>query len=180
MPEPTVWVGFQRAGMPDNVFLASYTSVDGLTLEQLARRIFISLYTNPNLTLEIESAGMVSGLRPGDEEVISVRYHTDGPSDDQASVAVWQILMLSPDSESIFTLDFFIRGEEFAELEPLLREIVWRMRWEEQLWPESLAGPAVSVGRTMNVRGGPGTDYPVMGTAIAGQRFPHRWPEQRR
>ena len=172
VPEPTVWVGFQRAGMPDNVFLASYTSVDGLTLEQLARRIFISLYTNPNLTLEIESAGMVSGLRPGDEEVISVRYHTDGPSDDQAAVAVWQILMLSPDSESIFTLDFFIRGEEFAELEPLLREIVWRMRWEEQLWPESLSGPAVSVSRTMNVRGGPGTDHPIIGTAIAGQRFP--------
>ena len=172
VPEPTVWVGFQRAGMPDNGFLASYTSAEGLTLEQLAQRIFISLYTNPNLTLEIESAGMVSGLRPGDEEVISVRYRTDGLSDDQASVAVWQILMLSPDSESIFTLDFFIRGEEFAELEPLLREIVWRMRWEEQLWPESLAGPAVSVSRTMNVRGGPGTDHPVIGTAIAGQRFP--------
>ena len=172
VPEPTVWVGFQRAGMPDNVFLASYTSVDGLTLEQLARRIFISLYTNPNLTLEIESAGMVSGLRPGDEEAISVRYRTDGLSDEQAWVAVWQVVMLSPDSESIFALDFFIGGEEFAALEPLLREIVWRMRWEEQLWPESLAGPAVSVGRTMNVRGGPGTDYPVMGTAIAGQRFP--------
>ena len=103
---------------------------------------------------------------------ISVRYRTDGLSDEQAPVAVWQILMLSPDSESIFTLDFFIRGEEFAELEPLLREIVWRMRWEEQLWPESLSGPAVSVSRTMNVRGGPGTDHPVIGTAIAGQRFP--------
>ena len=87
-------------------------------------------------------------------------------------MAVWQVLMLSQDSESIFTLDFFIRGEELAALEPLLREIVWRMRWEEQLWPESLAGPAVSVGRTMNVRGGPGTDHPVIGTAIAGQRFP--------
>ena len=172
VPEPTVWVGFQRAGMPDNGFLASSTSAEGLTLEQLAQRIFISLYTDPNLTFEIESAGVVSGMRPGDEEVISIRYHTDGPSDDQAAVAVWQILMLSPDSESIFTLDFFIRGEEFAELEPLLREIVWRMRWEEQLWPESLSGPAVSVSRTMNVRGGPGTDHPVIGTAIAGQRFP--------
>ena len=172
LPESTVWVGFQRAGMPDNVFLASHTSAEGLTLEQLAQRIFISLYTNPSLSFEIESARVVTGLRPGDEEVISLRYRTDELSDEQASVAVWQILMLSPDSESIFTLDFFIRGEEFAELEPLLREMVWRMRWEEQLWPESLSGPAVSVSRTMNVRGGPGTDHPIIGTAIAGQRFP--------
>ena len=57
-------------------------------------------------------------------------------------------------------------------MEPLLREIVWRVRWEEQFWPDSLAGPAVSVVRPMNVRGGPGTDHPVIGTAVAGRRFP--------
>ncbi len=172
VPEATVWVGFQRAGMPDNVFLASYTFAEGLTLEQLAQRTLVSLYTNPDLALEIESAGVVTGVRPGDEEVVSVRYRVDGLSDEQVAVAVWQVLMLSPDSESIFALDFFVRGDEFEALEPLLVEIVWRMRWEEQLRPESLAGPAVSVSRTMNVRGGPGTDYPVIGTAIDGQRFP--------
>ena len=172
VPDSTIWVGFQGAGLPDNVFVASYTSAEGLTLEQLAQRTLISLYTNPDLALEIESAGVVTGLRPGDEEVISVRYRTDGLSEEQVAVAVWQVLMLSPDSESIFALDFFIGGEEFAALEPLLGEIVWRMRWEEQMRPESLAGPAVSVSRTMNVRGGPGTDHPVIGTAIDGQRFP--------
>ncbi len=172
VPDSTIWVGFRGADLPDNVFVASYTSAEGLTLEQLSQRTFISLYTNPDLALEIESAGVVSGMRPGDEEVISVRYRTDGLSEEQVTVAVWQVLMLSPDSESILALDFFIRGEEFAAVEPLLREIVWRMRWEEQLRPESLAGPAVSVSRTMNVRGGPGTDYPVIGTAIDGQRFP--------
>lgn len=173
MPEPTVWIGFQRAGMPDNAFLASRTSADGLTLEQIAQRVLVSLYTNPdNLAFEIESAEIVSGLRPGDEEVVSLRYRADGPSGGQAAVAVWQVLMLSPDSKSTVAFDFFIREEEFAELEPVLREIVWRMRWEEQMRPESLAGPAVSVSRTMNVRGGPGTDNPVIGTAIAGERFP--------
>ena len=171
--ERAVWIGFQRAAMPDNVFLASYTSADGLTLEQLEQQVLVSLYTNPkNAAFEVESAGMVSGLRPGDEEVISLRYRADGLSDEEESVAVWQVLMMSPDSASVFAFDFFMRGEEFAMLEPLLREIVWRMRWEEQLRPESVAGPAVSVGRPMNVRGGPDIDNPVIGTAFAGQRFP--------
>ena len=85
LPESDVWVGFAQTGMPENVFLASRTSAGGLTLEQLAQRVFISLYTDPNLTFEIESAGVVSGLRPGDEEVISVRYRADGLSDEQAS-----------------------------------------------------------------------------------------------
>lgn len=171
--ERAVWIGVQRAAMPDNVFLASYTSANGLTLEQLEQQVLVSLYTNPNnAAFEVESAGIVSGLRPGDEEVISLRYRADGPSDEEESVAVWQVTMLSPDFASVFAFDFIIRGEEFAVLEPLLREIMWRMRWEEQLRPDSLAGPAVSVGRPMNVRGGPGIDNPVIGMASAGQRFP--------
>ena len=171
-PEPIVWVGFQRAGVPDNVFAASYSSSGGLTVEQLAHQILRDIYTNPDPDFEIENAGVVSGLRPGDEKVISLRYRAGVTSAEKAPVGVWKILLVSPDSKSILAFEFFIRDEEFAELEPLLREIVWRVRWEEQFGPEPLPGPAVSVVRPMNVRGGPGTDHPVIGTAVAGQRFP--------
>ena len=171
-PEPTVWIGFQRAGAPDNVFRASYSSSGGLTVEQLALQIFSDIYTNPDPDFHIENAEVVSGLRPGDEKVISLRYRAGETSAEKAPVGVWKVLLVSPDSQSILAFEFFIGDEEFAELEPLLREMVWRVRWEEQLRPESLAGPAVSVVRPMNVRGGPGTDHPVIGTAVAGQRFP--------
>ena len=106
--ERTVWIGFLRAGNPDNVYLASYTSADFLTLEQLEQRILVSLYTSPqNAAFEIVSAGMVSGLRPGDEEVISLRYRAGGNSDEKESVVVWQVIMQSPGSKSILALDFF-------------------------------------------------------------------------
>ena len=65
-PEPTVWVGFQRAGASDNVFLASFSSSGGLSLEQLALQIFSDIYTNPDPDFHIENAEVVSGLRPGD------------------------------------------------------------------------------------------------------------------
>ncbi|MDE0463875.1 MAG: SH3 domain-containing protein [Caldilineaceae bacterium] len=171
-PEPTVWVGFQRAGVPDNVFAASYGSSGGLTVEQLGHQFLRDIYTNPDPDFEIENAGIVSGLRPGDEKAISIRYRAGETPAEKAPVEVWKVLLVSPDTKSILAFDFFIRDEEFAELEPLLREIVWRVRWEEQIGPEPLAGPAVSVVRPMNVRGGPGTDHPVIGTAVAGQRFP--------
>ncbi|MXX25136.1 MAG: SH3 domain-containing protein [Caldilineaceae bacterium SB0668_bin_21] len=171
-PNPTDWVGFQRAGVPDNVFVASYSSSGGLTVEQLALQIFRDIYTNPDPDFHIENAEVVSGLRPGDERVISLRYRAGEASAEKAPVGVWKVLLVSPDSQSILAFEFFIGDEEFAELEPLLREMVWRVRWEEQFWPESLAGPAVSVVRPMNVRGGPGTDHPVIGTAVAGRRFP--------
>ncbi|MCY4082027.1 MAG: SH3 domain-containing protein [Caldilineaceae bacterium] len=171
-PNPTVWVGIQRAGVPDNVFLASYSSSGGLALEQLALQIFSDIYTNPDPDFHIENAEVVSGLRPGDEKVISLRYRAGETSAEKAPVEVWKVLLVSPDSQSILAFEYFIGDEEFAELEPLLREMVWRVRWEEQFRPESLAGPAVSVVRPMNVRGGPGTDHPVIGTAVAGRRFP--------
>ena len=169
---PTVWVGFQRAGVPDNVFVASYSSSGGLTVEQLALQIFSDIYTNSDPDFHIENAEVVSGLRPGDERVISLRYRAGEASAEKAPAGVWKVLLVSPDSQSILAFEFFIGDEEIAELEPLLREMVWRVRWEEQFWPESLAGPAVSVVRPMNVRGGPGTDHPVIGTAVAGRRFP--------
>ena len=169
---PAVWLGFQLAAMPHNHFLASSVPADGLTLDQLAQRLITRLYTDPNPTIEIGSAALVAGLRPQDEEVISLRYRTNDFFDDQPAVVVWRIAMLSPDSESLFTFDFFIRGDDFAELEPLLREIVWRMRWAGQAPPESLAGPTVTVNQTMNVREGPGTHNPIIGTATAGQQFP--------
>lgn len=141
-------------------------------MEQLALQIFSDIYINPDPDFHIESAEVVSGLRPGDEKVILLRYRAGGASAEKAPIGVRKVLLVSPDSQSILAFEFFIGDEEFAESEPLLREMVWRARWEEQFRPESLAGPAVSVVRPMNVRGGPGTDHPVIGTAVAGRRLP--------
>ena len=106
-PEPTVWVGFQRAGVPDNVFTASYSSSGGLALEQLAFQIFSDIYTNPDPDFHIENAEVVSGLRPGDEKVISLRYRAGETPAEKAAVGIWKVLLVSPDSKSMLAFDFF-------------------------------------------------------------------------
>ncbi len=67
-----------------------------------------------------------------------------------------------------FSPSFSVHGDEFAELEPLLREIVQKARWTNQPAPTF---PVVTINGNMNVRGGPGTFYPVLGTASAGEQY---------
>ena len=81
----------------------------------------------------MDSADLVAGLRPMGAEVASVRYRSKGALFNQPDIEVigWQVGVLSPDAERIVLLTFSIRSEDFAELEPLLTEIVQRVQWLE-------------------------------------------------
>ncbi len=124
--------------------------------------------------IDVEGAEVIAGLRPRGAEVASIRYRADGALYNLPGleIAGWQVGVLSPDAETFLVLTFGMRGDDFAELEPLLGEIVQRVRWSEQIGAEQPVGPVVTINRSMNVRSGPGADYPVIGTASAGQQFP--------
>ena len=110
-----------------------------------------------------DSVELAPALRPLGEEAVSIRYR-----ESETNSEVWQVWLLSPDEETLLALAFSVYSDEFAELEPLLREIVQKARWTNA---PALTFPVVTVNGNMNVRGGPGTFYPVLGTASAGEQF---------
>ena len=102
-----------------------------------------------------DSVELVPELRPLGEEAVSIRYR-----ERETNSEVWQVWLLSPDEETLLALAFSVHSDEFAALEPLLREIVQKVRWANQPTPTF---PVVTISGQMNVRGGPGTFYPVLG-----------------
>ena len=128
----------------------------------------------------MEGVEVGPGLRPWGEEAASIRYRSGGAVVEEgkivtrpgAEVVGWQVVLLSPDSETFLLITFDVWGEEFdGWLEPFLREIVRRVQWLEHPAYDPPIGPTVTITRTMYVRGGPGTDHPILGTVTAGQQY---------
>ena len=67
---------------------------------------------------------LAQGLRPADEQVVSIRY-----LENETNSEVWQVWLLSPDGTTLLALAFSIHADQFAALEPLLSQIVQRLRW---------------------------------------------------
>ncbi|MCY4082097.1 MAG: hypothetical protein OXF54_17775 [Caldilineaceae bacterium] len=110
---------------------AIYFHTEGLFLQLIAQMIAAQLNSMDGFV--VESAEVVAGLRPEGAEVASVRYRSEGSLFDQPDMEIigWQVGVLSPEAERIVVLTFSIRSEDFAELEPLLTEIVQRVQWLE-------------------------------------------------
>ena len=132
-----VGLGFQYAtdASPDSRFVNNINAIffhtEGLFLHLIAQLIAAQLDSMEGF--EVDSAEVVAGLRPEGAEVASVRYRSEGALFNQPDLEVvgWQVGVLSPDAERIVILTFSIRSEDFAELEPLMREIVRRLQWFE-------------------------------------------------
>ena len=177
-----VGVGFQY--VPDtpptyiNGFDIRAIPAAGQTLAEFALQAAARLEESEAETLEGVEVG--PGLRPWGEEAASIRYRSGGAVVEEgkivtrpgAEVVGWQVVLLSPDSETFLLITFDVWGEEFdGWLEPFLREIVRRVQWLEHPAYDPPIGPTVTITRTMYVRGGPGTDHPILGTVMAGQQY---------
>ena len=110
---------------------AIYFHTEGLFLQLIAQMIAAQLNSMDGFV--VDSAEVVAGLRPEGAEVASVRYRSEGALFNQPDMEIigWQVGVLSPEAERIVVLTFSIRSEDFAELEPLLTEIVQRVQWLE-------------------------------------------------
>ena len=177
-----VGVGFQY--VPDspptyiNGFDIRAIPAAGQTLAEFALQVAARLEESEAETLEGVEVG--PGLRPWGEEAASIRYRSGGAVVEEgkivtrpgAEVVGWQVVLLSPDSETFLLITFDVWGEEFdGWLEPFLRDIVRRVQWLEHPAYDPPVGPTVTITRTMYVRGGPGTDHPILGTVTAGQQY---------
>ncbi len=110
---------------------AIYFHTEGLFLQLIAQMIAAQLDGMDGFV--VDSGEVVAGLRPEGAEVASVRYRSEGALFGQPDMEIvgWQVGVLSPEAERIVVLTFSIRSEDFAELEPLLTEMVQRVQWLE-------------------------------------------------
>ena len=148
-------------GASSNFMLAFSFAAAGLSLEHYA--VVVADQLQDGYGIEAASVKLVPELRPLGEEAVSIRYR-----EGETNSEVWQVWLLSPDEETLLAIAFSVHSDEFAEWEPLLREIVQKVQWANQPAPTF---PVVTINGNMNVRGGPGTFYPVLGTASAGEQF---------
>lgn len=104
-----------------NFMLVFSFAVEGQSLKRYAQAAAGQTYSVEPVTVEL-----AQGLRPAGEEVVSIRYKEWG-----TPCEVWQVWLLAPDGKTIVALGFSVHIDEFAALEPLLREVVWRLRWRD-------------------------------------------------
>ena len=162
--EAVVGLGLQSDQADDassNFMLVFSFAAGGLSLERYVQVVADRL--EDSYGVEADSVELAPELRPLGEEAVSIRYR-----ESETNSEVWQVWLLSPDEETLLALAFSVHSDGFAELEPLLREIVQKARWTNQPAPSF---PVVTISGQMNVRGGPGTFYPVLGTASAGEQY---------
>ena len=122
--DAVIGLGLQ-ADQPDspasNFMLLFSFPAGGLTLEHYAQMAAENTYSLSPTAIEL-----TQGLRPADEQVVSIRY-----LENETNSEVWQVWLLSPDGATLLALTFSVHTDQFAQLEPLLSQIVQRLRWIE-------------------------------------------------
>ena len=177
-----VGLGFQFApGSPPsyvNRFDMRAIPAAGRTLEQYGLQAAEQLEESEFETFESVKVG--PGLRSWDEETASLRYRSGGSVAEEGKIVTrpgkevvgWQVVLLSPDGETFLLITFDVWRDDFdGWLEPFLRDIVQRVQWLDHPGYEPLVGPTVTITRTMQMRGGPGTDYTIVGTVAEGDQY---------
>ena len=122
--DAVIGLGLQSGPADDvssNFMLVFPFAAAGMTLERYSQMAAEHTYS-----IKAASVKLVRGLRPLSEEVVSIRYR-----EYETASEVWQIWLLSPDEERFLAIAFSVHSDEFAAMEPVLREIVQRVRWAE-------------------------------------------------
>ena len=150
---------------------------EGRTLETFAR--LLSEELGASGLAEVDGIEIGPGLRPWGEETATIQYRIDGTQAfgnrivtvPDANVTGWRVIMLSPDGGTFLTVTYDAWGDYSEWVEGLLREVVRRVQWLDDPSHLPRSDPQVTLEHLMNVRGGPGTDYPILGKAGEGEQF---------
>ena len=112
-------------------FSAFVIPFEDLTLELMTQMTAAQLDRVTGIA--VDSAEVAAGLWPNGAEVLSIRYRADGALYGQPGLEIvgWQVGVLSPDAGTMLILTYSVPSEDFAELEPLLVEIMHRVQWLE-------------------------------------------------
>ena len=105
-----------------NFMLVFSFAASGQTLEGYAQAASEQTYSIEPAVVEL-----VQGMRPSDEEVVSIQYGEYATNN-----VVWQIWLLSPNGERLVALGFNVHRDQIEELEPVIDEVVQRLQWIEQ------------------------------------------------
>ena len=104
-----------------NFMLVFSFAANGQSLEEYAQAASEQTYS-----LEPAVVELAQGMRPSGAQVVSIRYGEYATNN-----VVWQVWLLSPDGERLVALGFNVHRDEIAELEPVIAEVVQRLRWIE-------------------------------------------------
>lgn len=164
--------------METNGFHLLAVPTEGRTLETYARKLSDEIGASGLAVVEGIEIG--PGLRPWGEETASIQYRIDGThafgnrvvTVPDAEVVGWRVILLSPDGGTFLTVTYDVWGEYAEWVESLLREVVRRIQWVDDPAYLPRSAPLLTLDHLMNVRAGPGTDYPILGKAGVGDQFP--------
>ena len=160
-----------------NSVVAEVFSSKGLTLHQFGQSAAAQL--DRRVGIDVDSFDLVTRLRPHREEAVSIRFRGGVPAQAASQsvlsgtrTAGWQVVLLTPDAESLLVLTFTVLGEQIDELEPLLTEMVRRVQWaNDDGRPEPAVGPVAISPRTMQVHAQPAPFSPLIGKVVAGRQY---------
>lgn len=122
-------------GLRESAFLNNFNVIafpqEGLSLSLMVKLSAAQLDALEGV--EVESAEVVAGLRPDGAEALSILSRMDGAlyNRPDTEIVSWQVGLLSPEGETMLLISFSANSEDFAELEPLLGEVVQRVEWFE-------------------------------------------------
>ncbi len=164
--------------METNGFHLLAVPTEGRTLETYARKLSDEIGASGLATVEGIEIG--PGLRPWGEETASIQYRIDGTQAfgnrvvtvPDTEVVGWRVILLSPDGGTFLTVTYDVWGEYAEWVEGLLHEVVRRIQWIDDPAYLPRSAPLLTLEHLMNVRAGPGTDYPILGKAGVGDQFP--------